>query len=128
MKAEEQIKAIAELDGYSFKDESSKYPNEPDWQTKLAVYRGDGFVGLLGGSTSFDRYLTSRDEIIPVIENGWAGKFPFDGNIFTEILFERGIKKEPCCTTCDALRVLKATPDQLCEALLRATGKWIESK
>lgn len=38
--------AIAEKRGYTFKDESARYPDEEDWQKYRAVYLGDGFIGL----------------------------------------------------------------------------------
>jgi hypothetical protein len=100
MKDTDIIKAIAELDGWE---------QEPDG---LWGKPGHQPPYPLGGDAP--DYLNSRDAIIPVIEkrqyclphrNLWW--------VIDEWLEKQGI-----------LPALKATPRQLSEALLRATGKW----
>ncbi len=110
MKNQDIIKAIAELDG---------------WKPKYLSQESQGL--------NPPPYLTSRDAIIPVIEKklsrhtchsffdalgliaivDWqdcdgAPSYEGDGSYFEQwVLF-------------------KAKPSQMCEALLRATGKWRE--
>ena len=90
MKPEEQIKALAELDGIfldEWRPENRKHFKIP--------------------------YLTSYDAIIPLIQKQSYGII---ANIH-DIL----------CTTNDTKYFLRdCSPAQLCEALLRATGKWKE--
>ena len=103
MKPEEQIKALAELDGWTnIHDNKYGVPasgkTPPDW-------KGDGF-----SSASEDyilpNYLTSYDAIIPVIQ-----KQPLE-------VRQRIAASGPIS--------FMVTPAQLSEALLRATGKWKE--
>jgi len=90
MNLEEQIKALAELDGICLGEwlpENRKHFKTP--------------------------YLTSYDAIIPLIQKQSYG---IVANIH-DIL----------CTTNDTKYFLRnCSPTQLCEALLRATGKWKE--
>ena len=97
MTPEDQIKAIAELDGYTIEE------------------RGEGLtphcrhkVKPLCGLNQL-QYLTSRDAIVPVIE-----KQPKEVRLHIAsmlILAEDDVTVFPSAT-------------QLSEALLRATGKW----
>lgn len=101
MKPEEQIKALAELDGWEWKSnihgvEVWHPPGIAEWQyyDKLPPVK----------------YLTSYDAIIPLIKK----------------------LNQPHCLVHydnDPLQggaMIIPTPAQLCEALLRATGKWKE--
>lgn len=116
MKPEEQIKALAELDGCSdlwvvmkrglyYRPQAKGYTHNiseawvcPHSTAKAEEYlRGDEPVTIK--PAPYKPYLTSYDAIIPVIQKlklssvGW-----FD--------------------------LQRSTPSQLCEALLRTTGKW----
>lgn len=102
MKPEQQIKALAELDGWSVV--------QNDWKTYNAI-SPDGKV-TASCNTEFEAwishsYLTSYDAIIPLIQR--LGK-DVGGRVWVLV----------------AELNLTYTPAQLCEALLRATGKWIE--
>lgn len=110
MKDEEIIKAVAELDG---------------WEKTPAGFWKKPPGSLL--QRSLPPYLTSRGTIVPVIEKQWKnlGSNSFDGNKFSDYLRKLVDEKE-CCTTHTTMRVLLATPRQICEALLRATGRWKE--
>jgi hypothetical protein len=91
MKPEDQIKALAELDG-------ALVPHTP---TPEEVASGSYYQWQ-------PAYLTSYDAIIPLIQ-----KQPDE--VITEVE----------CYVYDKMdNALKATPAQLCEALLRATNKW----
>jgi hypothetical protein len=76
-------------------------------------------------------YLTSRDAIVPVIE-----KHPLEVkrkvvHIVSDLFYSSKDEKNQWYNggwhvDCKAMACLFSTPSQLCEALLRATGKWIE--
>ena len=119
MKTEQQIIELAKLDG--FED-----------------IRISGPFNTLGGSIVINEkrdwhrlpsYLTSRDAIIPLVE-----KVLERGEM--ERLFARELHKlvfkfplnwGDVQSVVDSLRMfLYTTPAQLCEALLRATGKWVD--
>ena len=113
MKNEDIIKAIAELDGWK----SSKFGTEesPVWYQTT----DDGMVYEL------PPYLTSRDAIVPVLRKQprFQNGKPFQLLIVRhlETIVERDgkfLERE--------FNALVATPRQLCEALLCATGKWKE--
>lgn len=96
MKPEDQIKELAELDGLVY-DNQSPYMS-------LVWRRGATYQQLPG-------YLTSYDAIIPLIQKQ---------DEETQRLLARRLG-------CSAYRIpISVTPAQLCEALLRATGKWKE--
>jgi len=95
MKPEQQIKALAELDGL------------------VGRFQNIQHVLVKGVWHPVPPYLTSYDAIIPLIQKqtdevGWLL-----ANHLKDIITEDRF-------------VWQATPTQLCEALLRATGKWIE--
>lgn len=62
-------------------------------------------------------YLTSYDAIIPLIKKQDYNVKAAIYNFFT--------REDAGWTTC-AVSMLEATPDELCEALLRATENWKE--
>lgn len=97
------IKAIAELDGWTLSNLDDSNP-EVIWHKNTP----DGMI--------YDTpdYLTSRDAIIPVIEK--RQYCLLHRNLWWVI--DEWLEKQ------DILPALKATPRQLSEALLRATGKW----
>jgi len=97
MTTEQQIKALAELDGmyYFTADATRHYPGF--WQND----KGQAFHEL--------HYLTSYDAIIPLIQ-----KQP------------RDVRKAMTQTFPNGHVSFTTTPAQLGEALLRATGRWVE--
>jgi len=95
MKPEEQIKALAELDGI-----------------KIC----ESFACGCNRTLEKLNYLTSYDAIIPLIQKQ-------NVPTITRISLNLSMAQNG---TAKAFAWLKATPSQLCEALLRATGKWKE--
>lgn len=112
MKLEDQIKAIAELDGWS---NVTIYPSENN--------QVDGFKPNGMGWSECLPYTTSRDAIVPVIE-----KQTEEMQLKTIYTLSKTMThpKDWDYVTGWMLLAIKATPTQLCEALLRATGKWKE--
>lgn len=104
MKPEEQIKALAELDGFEDFD-------------LLKKQTGDITRFLHGAKRSENKwtqvanYCTSYDAIIPLIQKQ---------NHVVVMELGKWIQQE-----CGTRYPYDATPAQLCEALLRATGKWV---
>jgi hypothetical protein len=94
MTQQDQIKALAELDGW---------PEMPYADIK--------------------QYLTSYDAILPLVQK--------QQNIVVEQVICHCLDlggHEPETKVCgmDLIGLFRMTPAQLCEALLRATGKWKE--
>jgi len=104
MNQEQQIKALAELDGmyYFTADATRHYPGF--WQND----KGQAFHEL--------HYLTSYDAIIPLIQKQ-------DKATQTRMVVAMTVAQN---NTARFFDFLNRTPAQLGEALLRATGKWIE--
>lgn len=99
-----QIKAIAELDGREYHKSTeaeiatgSYYQYEPN-------------------------YLHSRDAIIPVIEKQ---SHRIKTNFVMFLWCSLCIKHDDAWQTDDIIAIYFATPSQLSEALLRATGNWV---
>lgn len=122
MKEQDQIKAIAELDGWTPYSPGDFNPT-PRWEHKL-------IVGKVVQTSNLPDYLQSYDAIIPVIEKQYS-------NIQRILIFELQIGLHNFwkhagkdTTQFDEISwmvaILQATPQQLCEALLRATGRWTE--
>lgn len=111
MKPEDQIVAIAELDGWShknyfensFKDPMQKTSAGMRWFKENRIERRP------------PDYLASRDAIVPVIEKQSDEVI---GGICNRIsgAFNTGFTQWK--------NLILSTPTQLAEALLRATGKW----
>jgi hypothetical protein len=125
MTPEDQIKAIAELDGWT---------NIHNANTMAigGIWRGYPPTGqIIGKPELLPPYLISRDAIVPVIE-----KHPLEVkrkvvNIVSDLFYSSKDEKNQWYNggwrvDCKAMACLFSTPSQLCEALLRATGKWIE--
>lgn len=117
MNNQEIIKAVADLDGWVFKGFTTRigYPNKS--KTGFAQPKAAGEQRIR--PYELPDYLNSRDAIVPVIEKCCSG------TTTTWFAFSEGLVKmgrpyiiEPF------VGFIKATPRQLCEALLRATGKW----
>lgn len=102
MTTEQQIKALAELDGWKSREHISPIDNK----TVIGLWylKDTQCVSIL------PPYLTSYDAIIPVIQKQ-------TNEVKADVWFRLG---------CVNWGWLDATPAQLCEALLRATGKWEE--
>lgn len=111
MTPEQQIRALAELDGFT-RSEQHDFDAWADYPPGVDCTQR--FYERIGNLTEQRelKYLSSYDAILPLV------------------------KKQPISVqqlTCELLQrqqwfYILCTPSQLCEALLRATGKWIESK
>ena len=110
MKPELQIKALAELDNPSLLSNKNWM-----WVDSFRFYRR----GSEGEYWTPPSYLTSYDAIIPLIQ-----KQPL--HIKYKIA-KQFLGVFPCDDELNVIAFMNATPAELCEALLRATGKWIES-
>lgn len=96
MTKQEQIKALAELDGW--RRNLDIQSGEPRWKLD------DGWIDEESLIESCQNYLTSYDAIIPLIQKQ-----------------SLGVR----LTMFNAYKVsIMTTPKMFCEALLRATGKW----
>lgn len=115
MTTEQQIKALAELDGWR------QHNNYRD-----VMCKGDKEAHIQ--SDNLTCYLTSYDAIIPVIQK-WCGAG--EPNLDRVFFFRQRLRQmlsvihQPN-TTEIVNTLINATPAQLCEALLLATGKWEE--
>ena len=123
MTTQEQIKALAELDGWKQVTRSccewvvTDYNGNGEYQHKDKVgFERDGVFKFLN---NLPNYLTSYDAILPLIQ-----KQPLEVKDFIARSFVFLPNTFPCNR--DVIKMLMATPAQLCEALLRATGKWKE--
>ena len=129
MTTEQKTKVLAELDGYSeVSDNGTAYVKDTveNWEK----HRHDCIVseereGML--FVDVPRYLTSYDAILPLIQKQlktYGDELRFQAAIY-ELLVANPPRGEdnPYCI---AVRMLCATPVQLADALLRATGKWKE--
>ena len=108
MTDQEIIIEIAELDGWTCGDSNPQ-------QIDTVWVKGTNKIGEYLSGFNF---LNSRDAIVPVILS-WIGEDGVNGSVFVTRLASviDGFKYQH-------LIGLIATPRQLCEALLRATGKW----
>ena len=104
MTEQDQIKALAELGGY-------------DWSTRQPMM-GGGWMKKDGGGFCWcdENYLASYDAIMPLIQKQSRA---VRSEIFNSFDTDAG-------WTSQAIEMMLATPAQLCEALLRSTGKWKE--
>ena len=110
MKTEDQIRALAELDGVG---KPTPQPCEC------------GCGRMLTKPWYVQPYLTSRDAIISVIEK-WCGN---DNERWNAVCYKLIDALSIDChgRTIYALRwIAMATAEKLAESLLRATGKWVE--
>ncbi len=113
MTTEQKIKALAELDGYSeVSDNGTAYVKDmvENWEK----HRHDCIVseereGML--IVNVLRYLTSYDAILPLIQKQ---------NIGIRIAVASQIRSLGLAVG----TAYNATPEQLADALLRATGRW----
>jgi len=129
MKDVDIIKAIAELDGFDTKT--------------IVPFQGGCWIERYGDKQLIfcepEKYLTSRDAIVPVIEKHPNADSKEADHFMTRfqdellrITYPSSAKVklssyavEELMVGCYALHcMVLANPSQLCEALLRATGKW----
>lgn len=117
MKPEDMVRALAELDGWN---------SEPS----LATRQEGGTWGFAAVKPEWNfthqlpNYLTSYDAILSLIQ-----KLHGDDGIlaYNEIFEELSKICAPCeCGQHWAIWVIRFSPAQLCEALLKATGRWQE--
>jgi len=109
MKPEDQIKALAELDGYfPFWCDLSRLWS---WKSKDGKYRNFNQGLSEEHLVKITDYLTSYDAVIPLIQRH---PVPIRMFVFNYFGGERVV-------------LMDYNPAQLCEALLRATGKWVDS-
>lgn len=112
MTPQNQIKALAELDG-AHQGHWTEYATTSASAAEVIsgrMWSDSGWTYANGQvHSNHPHYLTSYDAILPLIQKQ-------DGNMrlcmFNQYFQDVGVYKE--------------TPAQLCEALLRATGKWKE--
>ena len=141
MKLEDQIAALAELDGWTVKSRQCPHSGSfqehfwfsPDDQItpKAAcntyMFPSGNIVGHILGEQvikSLPPYLTSRDAIVPVILK-WCGSDLSKWQKLSDKLF--GWPDSETMYVTKAIReLLNRTPDQLCAAVLLAAGKWKE--
>lgn len=109
MNIKDQIKAVAELDGWKLNEFNRQVPpNLHPLNNANCDYQ-------------FPPYLTSRDAIVPVIEKiieSYGNQLSF----YTSL--QRLVIKQTDNPYSIEFSCITATPQQLCEALLRTTGKW----
>lgn len=116
MKLKDQIKSLAELDDFASKQRSYEY-------------KGERFPFV-----TVSDYLTSYDAIIPLIQKRvWSSTIHSFQDALGIICAEQYAKDngeyyeyQGDGSYFEYWLVFNATPAQLCEALLRSTGKWIE--
>jgi len=106
MNEQAQVKALAELAGwedfvYSLNNSQGLGGTPPNWGDSDMRYH------------SCEEYLTSYDAIIPLIQKQTQN---ISNRIYLSILERQEY----------GMHIFSATPAQLCEALLRSTGKWTE--
>ena len=107
MNSNDQIKALAELDGWVELEVNKS-------NTGLIGYRYSHKYAKLSGKELIPPYLTSLDAIVPVIEKQ-------DDNTRRKISSLLSTKEAFKGAICD---YFFQTASNLSEALLRATGKW----
>ncbi len=121
---QEQInRKCAELDGFKSVIKMVKewdvidYNGNGEWvETPREMFERDGASVF---PKSLPNYTTSYDAILPLIQKQTE---KVQWNVFNHI-----VANGPKHFTLDnTLKLIRATPLQLCEALLRATGKWEE--
>jgi serine/threonine protein phosphatase PrpC len=100
MTEQEQIKALAELDGYKLEFTSPEGVPVLCWYEKGRLIRECSL-----DSPRIQSYLTNYDTIIPLIQKQSA-------NVQDKFMM--------LCVG----GISNYTPSQLCESLLKATGKW----
>lgn len=114
----QQIKALAELDGWKWRKSTSPYRQDGWWTSDN---RGPFDEREMIYSCNLHKMLTSYDAIIPLIQKQLFSKRQM---FYKEIQKVRSPDKTFVVCIEDSL--LFAKPHELCEALLKATGKWFE--
>jgi hypothetical protein len=127
MTPEQQDKALAELDGWRKHSIDPSDPwtctvchksyNPAVWREWEPAYQYCEHTGKIHPPA----YRESFDAIIPLIQK----QTPEIIACMADNLFLAKILSD-CCRLCTFKTTVRLTPAQLCEALLRAHGKWIE--
>jgi hypothetical protein len=113
MTTQDQIKALAELDGWRFVPS-----HDNSFESALSEYWiSDNDEVAFCHKDAPANYLTSYDAIIPVVKKCW------ESQLFAPEKFYQAI---PNYYPHILSFIQYTTPAQLAEALLRATGKWTE--
>lgn len=138
MTEQDQIKALAELDGCDAIKPilqcakcETEYEGDANKDYSAGVFcaecrkHGDMLVGICHVvENGYKDYLTSYDAIIPLIQKWCDSNEQWDA--FIEYLWDY-LNITSDWVEQDAWKaLLKCSPSQLAEALLRATGKWKE--
>ena len=121
MKPEDQIKALAELDNYSdFKIIGDKLCGKHPSCLNDSVVKAVGLKAFL----EVPNYLNSYDAIIVLIQKQCLGSERTEA----EFVFQLGkaVMSSYSQIQLVGFTALGAKPAQLSEALLKATGKWVE--
>lgn len=115
MTEKDQTKAIAELDGWSRRPDLDYVTGHDCLMHEVWGRDQESCDQIFLG-----KYLTSRDAIVPVI----AKESPHIQIQFVDFLAEffDGWKED--FDDIDVAKMICASPAQMAEALLRATGKW----
>jgi hypothetical protein len=110
MTKQNQIKALVKFDGWR------QHPKYIDVMINKKNTREAHLQ-----SDSLTRYLHSYDAIIPLIQRQCTDK-----NTWCKFLNQLSclVQNYDGLTLIGVFNLYKATPTQLCDALLRATGKW----
>jgi len=103
MKTEDQIKALSELDGIKFRDGYTHLPS--------GFYYTDSYAR---SNCLIPNYQCSYDAILPLIQK-------------QDLTSLRLVCEYLIANYGQFGAITRTSPAQLCEALLRATGKWTET-
>jgi len=115
MNPNDKIKAVAELDGWKIIPPPSEAWSDPSLKPpKKTAWFENGWDDPL----YLPAYLTSRDAIVPVIERQDDFAKIQTANYLYQVCRQIHDDKDVC--------FMLATPAQLCEALLRAAGRWTD--
>ena len=109
MKTERKIEVLARLDGWH---KDGTLGNIQRWKRGTAT-----LIGNIG-------YLTSYDAIIPLVVK-WCNEEPLTR--WCSFANKLGLDCMPNSTACGVVNYLfEQTPEQLCDALIKAAGEWEE--
>ncbi len=120
MNKQDQIKALAELDGFTH-----VCVTRLDFQDRWWAIKGNETTK----TACVPNYLTSYDAIIPLIQKQWSHRGLDFEYRFIQCLCEVVPGMQTNSTSFsypECFTLTTRTPSQLCEALLRATGKWVK--
>lgn len=111
MTNEDKIKVLAELDGLS----DLHWDDSMCERLTFIGTRGEFRHKIVKVYVAVPDYLTSYDAIIPLIQKHYKSGYEPGGISWATAFYE---------SLPDNNTILKATPEQLCDALIKAVGKW----